>query len=74
MDCETRNAARASRDNRRGEMERTMVLLVEFLVVVKVVDAVVKPRGSGPRGWKREWVLTRHFSRGGKSSRTSTSD
>ena len=72
--CETRNAARASRESEDGE-DGEEVSRRAPRRRQNTGRRNVKPRGSGPReGGNEEWVLTRRTTRGGKSSRTSTSD
>ena len=75
--CETRNAARASRDGEEGDGEDDGSSRRAPRRRQGGGRRNVKPRGSGPReggGGNEEWVLTRRTTRSGKGSRTSTSD
>jgi len=73
--CETRNAARASRENEDGDGEDDSSSRRAPRRRQTGARRNVKPRGSGPReGSNEEWVLTRRTTRGGKSSRSTTRD
>ena len=76
--CETRNAARASRENEDGEEGDDSARRAPRR---RQQRRTVNPRGSGPRGASsrgsgpregsnEEWVLTRRSTRGGKGSRS----
>ena len=73
--CETRNAARASRDGEEADGEDDSTSRRATRRRQGNGRRNVKPRGSGPReGGNEEWVLTRRTTRGGKSSRSTTRD
>ena len=70
--CETRNAARASRESEDGEEGDDSSRRAPRRRQGGA-RRNVKPRGSGPReGGNEEWVLTRRTTRGGKGSRTTS--
>ena len=69
--CETRNAARASRESEDGEEGDDNSSRKSNRRRQNNGRRNVKPRGSGPReGGNEEWVLTRRSTRGGKGSRS----
>lgn len=74
--CETRNAARASRENEDGEEgdDSRRAPRRRQGGGNGGVRRNINPRGSGPRegGGNEEWVLTRRSTRGGKGSRATT--
>ncbi len=73
--CETRNAARASRESEEGDGEDDSSSRRAPRRRQNTGRRNVKPRGSGPReGGNEEWVLTRRSTRGGKGSRSTTRD
>lgn len=72
--CETRNAARASRESEEGDGDDDSASRRAPRRRQNTGRRSVKPRGSGPRdNSNEEWVLTRRSTRG-KSSRSTTRD